>query len=193
MKIRKIPVIIAIIFTGILAPVHTRAKEIGEKKDSPINIQMVQSPLHFLEVTAPTFGTYEIGSKAQEIQASGDLVVTVQDIRETLSPWQLDYTMSVLSDQSVDPKTSSNLHYKIGNGKWTMNGNKIDESSYQSQALELGDGNNGTLTKVLFSSDNTFEYRVAKENISIVIPNNSATGDYKLVQLVQLVSLPESE
>ena len=146
-----------------------------------------------VEVKAPTFGTYKVGNESQEIKATGDLVITVQDVRETPSPWQLDYTMTVVSDQSADTKKGTNLHYKIGRGKWTRNGNVIDESIYQSQSLELGDRNHGTLTKVLLSSDNTFEYRVAKENISIVIPDHTPTGDYKLAQLVQLVSLPESE
>lgn len=195
MKRNKMIFLGVITFMSSLFPLSVNAEPVvvGEGQ-TPIQIEVIQSPIRLVKVQAPTFGTYEMTNKSRSIQATGDLVINVEDTRtENSSPWQVDYEISIFESTADKNKPSSTLKYKIGTGTLTIDGQAIDKSVYQTQEIELGQEKRGTLTKVNLSSANNFEYRIPKEKISIFVPENSTVGEYKAIQTVHLISLPESE
>lgn len=195
MKISKPLFLAPFIAFSLFTPINGYAQEMpGSHEDTPIKIELIQSPIHLIDVTPPTFGTYEITNKSQEIQATGDLVVTVQDTRtETLSPWKLDYEIATFSDSTSTNQVEGMVKFKLGAGTLSIDGQAADKTIYQSKELELGQEKKGTLMQTSVSSTSMYEYRIPKEKISITLPANSVAGKYTTMQTLILVSLPESE
>ncbi len=195
MKQRKMMYLGIILLMGMFAPLNVSAEQIiTEKGQTPIQIEIVPSAIRLTEVTPPVFGTYEITNESRSIQAKSDLVISIQhtDMYDS-SPWQIDYELSVFENTAHSTKADSALTYKIGSGILKIDGQAADMTTYQAQEINLGQDKRGTLMKTNISNSKNYEYRVPKENISILIPENSSIGEYKAIQTVYLVSLPESE
>lgn len=184
-----------LIFMSSLLPLNVNAEHVdSEKGKTSVNIKVVQSPLHLSGVQAPKFGIYELTSKSQWIQPTSDLVINVQDKRtDTSSHWQINYELSFFENATSGQKASGTLKYIIGEGTLKIANQTVDNSIYQAQELELGQDQSGTLLKVNVSKKTDYEYRVSKQKIRILIPANSTVGEYKALQSIHLISLPEVE
>lgn len=193
-KMLFLGVIASTCISGLL-PLKVDAEQVvaGEGQ-TPVTIKVVQSPIYLVGVEAPKFGTYELTGKNQRIQATSDLVINVQDTRtETSSPWQIDYELSFFENTSTGQQANATLKYTVGEGTLKVAGQTADKSVYQTQEVELGQEKRSTLVESNLSGATNYEYRVPKEKIGILIPENTAAGEYKAIQTIHLISIPESE
>lgn len=183
--------VVCLPFLSLLTPLTGHAQEVsGQNAETPIGIEVKQSPIHLTTVQAPTFGSYELTGQGQQLQATGDLIIQVEDTRTTdLSAWGLQYELSIFNTASDDNTLGEQTKLNLGTGELTMNGQAVDASRYSAQSVELSPDTTGTLMQTNFSQPTTFSYRVPKEKISLSISGLRATGEYSATQTVTLSNL----
>lgn len=162
-----------------------------QSNDSSISIGLVESPLHLVNVQAPSFGTYELSGGNQIIQATDDLVIQVEDTRTTnLNSWGIQYEVSIFDSSKGTNSLGESSQISIGSGKLTMNNQSVDTTAYDSRSVKLAPNKSAILLQVESSLTNSFSYRVEKENITIMIPELTNPGTYEAIQTVTLIDLP---
>ena len=171
-----------------------KAEEVSNQNDeSPIVIQVNESPIRFSKVIAPTFGTYEIEkkSKNQEIMANGDLIVQVADTRESdFSSWGIQYELSLFKDISDGQPMNSQVLLHIGSGELLINGEAANPNFYQKQEVTVSPEKTGLLVQTTSSLHGEFLYRVPKERIKFILLDNTKAGSYQAVQTITLTNVP---
>lgn len=154
--------------------------------DTPVNIQVVETPIRLEMVRAPTFGTYHVSSKSQKIKATGDLVIQVKDLRENKkTPWKLVYQLSRFSngkeyDATID--LGKGTLSTVGDGR-TLNAD--------SKAVSLKANEEGTIVTAYSTNASEYLYRIDKQSIDLGIPENLPAGNYAAKQTVFLLNTPE--
>lgn len=181
---------IEFIFIGLLlclllsAPAF--AQEIlGEEDQTPMNVTIVESPIKLEKVTAPTFGTYQKSAHEQEIQATGDLLITVKDQRENKkSPWKLTYQLSTFTNgQEYQVKVL------LGQGKLSTNqSGEVVQATPQKIATDSNEA--ATILEAYSTQSDEYFYQIAKQKIHLELPTDLPTGKFVGKQLVTLFNTP---
>ena len=194
MKNKLALLIVGVFFVGVFIPSESEAQEGStQSNQTPLNIQVVESPLRLTKVQAPTFGTYEIDfqNSQRKIQATGDLLIEVDDTRTTLlSSWGIQYEISMFEDNSNQKTFGNTTVLNIGKGELSINRSQLDPTIYQTNSQELIPNKPALLLQTKESQTTKFTYRVPKEAISMNLPNGLKSGDYTATQTITLVNLP---
>lgn len=157
---------------------------INNSKETPVNIEIIESPIRLSTVKAPVFGTYYQSNRVQTIKATGDLVIEVIDQRKARdTPWKLNYGISTfINDEEY------NLKMSIGRGEsYSKSGQKLADTS---KSITVTNGNLKELVEAYSTDEEQFTYRVKKNEISIELPANLPTGKFVGKQKVTLINIP---
>lgn len=192
MKIIKVVGYMVFLGTSFFISESSEAQEVSNsRQNSTIGIEVVQSPISLTNVQPPTFTTYPLQEGGQTLQATGDLIIDIEDTRtENASSWALQYGISTFENTTDSSELNGSVVIKIGSGDLSMDETSMSSSSYKSQSVELAQGNQGILLQVDSSREASYQYRVPKENISIRVPTEATVGQYQAIQTVNLTSLP---
>lgn len=185
--------IVGIVFS-IQFMMKVEAEEVSNQNgESPVVIQVNESPIRFSKVIAPMFGTYDIEkkSKNQEILANGDLIVQVVDTRESdFSSWGIQYELSLFKDISNGQSINSQVIMHIGSGELLINGEAANPNFYQKQEVTVSPEKTGLLVQTTSSLHGEFLYRVPKERIKFTLLDSAKAGSYQAVQTITLTNVP---
>lgn len=182
-KKRKVMLIGLLCLLGLTAagmPVHAQ-------KETPVSIQIVETPIRLEKVRAPTFGTYERTSHAQKVQATSDLVIQVKDVRENKkTPWKLYYQLSQFSNGK---EYAALLDLGKGSLRTLDGGQEVPSSP---QHVSLTSNETKTLVTAYSTEASEYLYRVHKQAINLLIPGDLPAGAFVAKQTVTLVNSPEA-
>lgn len=195
MNNKRIVGILSIIVCNLVFPAIARGEEVLNQggKNSSVGIDIVESPIRLTSVQAPTFGTYELTGGKQEFQATGDLVIQVEDTRTSaLSSWGVQYEVSLFEMTSGTSSLTDQARIKVGVGELIIAGQSADSSFYHPQAVELAAEGTGYLFQTTTSETTDFIYTVPKDKIALSIPNTVGKGEYTAVQTVTLINVPNT-
>lgn len=156
----------------------------GNAKDTPISIEIVESPIRLNKVIAPTFGTYYDSAEKQVLKATGDLIIGIVDYREMKdTPWSLSYEISTFSN-------GNEYSVKMNLGKGIATSKSGQPLSGNSMVFSKNSNESGKILEAYSTNEEEFSYRVEKENITLEIPGSMPTGDFSGKQLVTLINTP---
>lgn len=93
MKLSSLSLSSIILFCFIGFSSNASASEVQQNnKTSKIDIEIVPKTLYLTTITPPTFGEYVIDDNGITMSADSDLVINVEDKRDTVkTPWVLYY------------------------------------------------------------------------------------------------------
>lgn len=176
---------------GLLIPATSTAAladdGTGLTGSTPVDVNVVETPIVLGNVQAPTFGTYATSTKAQNIKATGDLKIEVLDNRmDKTTPWTLTYELSTFVNGK---EYTVNLDMKKGTVKDSA-GNVMKGESFDIQTTS---GESKTITNSYSDTDVKYYYTVAKDDISLTLPADMPVGSYKATQRVVLTNTPAAE
>ncbi|MGY3748790.1 hypothetical protein [Vagococcus acidifermentans] len=186
--------ILPVIFVGIFTSQRVRAETVrNNQRTSDISVRIVASPITLGEVTAPSFGTYNVSSKSQKVTAASGLKVQVKDERHGKDvPWQLKYSL-VVADNSKEKALAGRTQLFIGEGRLTADGTSLPRTQYQPKAISLQLNEDKHLVDTVSAKATNYEYGVPKENIQLAIKENTPAGTYDITQVVTLNIVPPAE
>ncbi|MDT2757550.1 hypothetical protein P7G51_09190 [Enterococcus asini] len=202
MNLRKVFFLsgLGILLFGAQATVE--ASETVGKTESGISITLLERDLAINKVETPSFGRQLCNGKDQVFTSQRDLVVRVKDNREARSPWKLSYRYQ---GGTVSDKVARDVIYRIAEGALSVI-EEVDKNevatplakkNYVASVVEVDHKQREAveqdllqLQEVAEDSGTLYEYRVAKEDISMEVPKELTKGVYHGTQTVCLYNVP---
>lgn len=178
------------------------ASEMTGRAESGISITLIERNLAINRVETPSFGKQVRNGKDQVFTSQSDLVVRVRDNREVRSPWKLSYSYQ---GGAVADGVAEDVIYRIAKGTLSVIkeidkrevATPVDKENYDASVVEVNHkqrdaANNDLLqlNEVVEDSGTLYEYRVAKEDISMEIPKELEKGIYHGTQTLRLYNVP---
>ncbi|MGM0218942.1 hypothetical protein [Enterococcus sp. AZ126] len=178
-----------VIGLSLLAATGVQAEEVSPaEKSTPIQITIAEKTLALTNVTIPTFSTREVTESEQVIHPTNDWVIGVKDQRSNArSPWELRVQLSLLTSEKA---ALPDQRITLDKGQLQSEKTTLDSSGYNAKKAVL-QTTSQTVVHVEDTTHTTYEYRIPKEKVSLVIPKTATAGTYKAIQQVQLTALPE--
>lgn len=164
----------------------TKAAEVtGQQGDTPVSIEIVESPIRLVAVSPPTFGTYPVSDEEQVLQAKSGLTIKVADYRDERStPWRLTYQLSTF----VNGKAYA---VKMNLGKGQVSSSLAEEAvTFQASPVSLESMEESELVNVYSTETRDYEYVIGKEAVSLTIPGKLPVGEFVGQQTVRLLNTP---
>ncbi|BBM19523.1 hypothetical protein G15_3203 [Enterococcus avium] len=154
--------------------------------ETPVAINIIETPIRLVKVRAPTFETAHVSSKRQTLKATGNLEIQVKDLRQSkTTPWKLLYQ---LTDFSNGKKYSATINLGKGTVRALGDESKITAMPH---AVSVGANEIGTLVTAHSAEASDYLYRVDKQAIALTIPGNLPAGKFTGKQTVLLLNTPE--
>lgn len=168
--------------------VSTQAESLPtEEKSTPIAIEILEKTLFFMDVTVPTFPSVTVDTEDQTVYATNDLVIGLKDTRiEGRSPWEVTYQLRV---EPTDEHPPFLPKLSIGKGDVSTEKGPMSATAYTAKEI-IAQPTSQSLLQVEETGNTTYEYRISKEDISLVVPKTVTEGTYRAKQIVQLKTIP---
>ncbi|MHC5228510.1 hypothetical protein ACYSNW_09560 [Enterococcus sp. LJL99] len=190
-QLLKISFSLMIVLANLLPVVANASPVVNGTENTPIQIELVESPLRLSTVQAPTFGSYELTGVEQQLQATGDLSVKVADRRESkANSWGLQYELAMFTEGKADQKLGNDVRLTLGSGTLLADNQTVNPDKYDAQVIALQADQSQLLLQVAPVNAEIYEYRIQKEDIYLMIPSNRIAGKYQAIQTITLIDLP---
>lgn len=154
--------------------------------ETPVAINIIETPIRLVKVRAPTFETAHVSSKRQTLKATGNFEIQVKDLRQSkTTPWKLLYQLTNFSNGK---KYSATINLGKGTVRALGEESKITAMPH---AVSVGANETGTLVTAHSAEASDYLYRVDKQAIDLTIPGNLPAGKFTGKQTVLLLNTPE--
>lgn len=179
-------------FLGLLCFISFLMGPLKVDASSDVVIDILEQEITIQNVKTPQFGSYLLTGNQMTLQAENDLVIEIADARlNKQAAWQLVYEFFPFEQ---DNKIPADVLYQIGTGSLSEKKAAVKAQDYHAMSASFATEKSAApiLSKGSETRNGTlyYEYRVKKEQIKLVVPQDMAMGKYHAKEIILLQNVP---